>query len=113
MRPARQLIAPEDQPSLFRSAFDSGRLSPRLPRVATAMIAPASTTIPSMITNTSNCGRSTTAWAGGVHDGVVHGMEQARRSTRWNRRCCKKAQRSSTAQLREQEDAQHQRRGRP
>jgi hypothetical protein len=29
--------------------------------VATAMIAPASTTIPSMITNTSNYGRSTTA----------------------------------------------------
>jgi hypothetical protein len=58
----QQLIArARDQPSLLRSAFDSGRLSPRPPRVATAMIAPASTTIPSMITNTSNCGRSTTA----------------------------------------------------
>jgi hypothetical protein len=37
------------------------RLSPRWPRVATVMIAAASTTIPPMITNTSNCGRATTA----------------------------------------------------
>jgi hypothetical protein len=64
--------------------------------VATTMIAPASTTIPSMITNTSNCGRPTTGHqAGGVHDGVAHGMEQAGgRSIRWSRRRRKASQRS-------------------
>jgi hypothetical protein len=37
------------------------RLSPSRPLVAMAMIAAASTTMPAMITNTSNCGRPTTA----------------------------------------------------
>jgi hypothetical protein len=42
------------------------------------MIAAASTTILAMITNTSNCVKSDHGHqAGGVHDGVVHGMEQS------------------------------------
>jgi hypothetical protein len=46
--------------------------------VATVVIASANTTIPAMITNTSNCGRPDHGHqAGGVHNCVVHGVEQS------------------------------------
>jgi hypothetical protein len=73
--------------------------------VATAMIAPASTTIPSMITNFELWQIDYGHQAGGVHDGVVHGMEQAGDQHAGTGAVVKPASDQSAAQLRQQEDA--------
>jgi hypothetical protein len=51
--------------------------------------------------------------AGGVHDRVVHGMEQSGDQHAGVGAVVEPASDQSAAQLREQEDAQYQRRGRP
>jgi hypothetical protein len=77
------------------------------------MSAAASTTIPAMITNTSNCGRATTATRPVEFTMALHGIEQSGDQHAGAGAVVEPASDQSAAQMREQEDAQHQRRGRP